>query len=118
MTRAGAAHRVHDAFSAACEAPAIMTPVRRTLLSLLLSLPLLGAVGTAALAQGVPPAPGEARSLSLDEAAALVRDQVGGRVVRAETRDDGGLRTYVFRVVSDDGRVRTVSVDAATGALR
>ena len=96
MTRAGAAHRVHDAFSAACEAPAIMTPVRRTLLSLLLSLPLLGAVGTAA----------------------LVRDQVGGRVVRAETRDDGGLRTYVFRVVSDDGRVRTVSVDAATGALR
>lgn len=96
-----------------------MPPVmRRTLLSLLLALALLGAAGVPAWAQGVPPAPGEARSLSLDEAAALVRDRVGGRVVRAETRDDGGKRTYVFRVVSDDGRVRTVSVDAATGQLR
>jgi uncharacterized membrane protein YkoI len=90
----------------------------RTLLALLLVLPLLGAGGAPAQAQGAPPAPGEARSLSLDEAAAVVRDRVGGRVVRAETRDDGGRRTYVFRVVSDDGRVRTVSVDAATGTLR
>jgi uncharacterized membrane protein YkoI len=92
--------------------------IHRTLLALLFALPLLVAGGEPARAQAAPPAPGEARSLSLDEAAALVRDQVGGRVVRAETRDDGGLRTFVFRVVSDDGRVRTVSVDAATGTLR
>lgn len=96
-----------------------MPPVmRRILLALLLALPLLGPGGASAWAQGAPPAPGEARSLSLDEAAALVRDRVGGRVVRAETRDEGSQRTYVFRVVSDDGRVRTVSVDAATGRLR
>lgn len=115
MTRAGfTAHSVRRATLA----PMPTHLLRRTLLALLPALPLLGAGGPPARAQADPPTAGEARPLSLDEAAALVRDRVGGRVVRAETRDAGDRRTYVFRVVSADGRVRTVSVDAATGSLR
>jgi len=59
-----------------------------------------------------------ARPLTLDEAAALVRQKVGGRVVRAETRTEGGEVVHEFRVVSADGRVRTVRVDAARGTIR
>jgi uncharacterized membrane protein YkoI len=59
-----------------------------------------------------------AKPVTLDEAAALVRQKVGGRVVRAETREEGGDVIHEFRVVSADGRVRTVRVDAATGTIR
>jgi len=59
-----------------------------------------------------------ARPVTLDEAAALVRQKVGGKVVRAETREEGGEVLHEFRVVSADGRVRIVRVDAATGKIR
>lgn len=57
-------------------------------------------------------------SLSLDEAAALVRQRTGGRVVRADRRQQGDRLVYEIRVLTDDGRVRTYRVDAATGAMR
>jgi uncharacterized membrane protein YkoI len=80
------------------------------------------ALGVAAPAPGVDApaaaAADPARPVTLDEAAALVRQQVPGRVVRAETREEGGEVVYAFRVVSEDGRVRTVRVDAATGKIR
>ena len=88
--------------------------------TLLAGLLALGPVSPAAVADQPPAAAaaGPAKPLTLDEAAALVRQKVGGRVVRAETRDEGGEVFYEFRVVSADGRVRTVRVDAATGTIR
>jgi uncharacterized membrane protein YkoI len=59
-----------------------------------------------------------ARPMTLDEAAAMVRQKVAGRVVRAETREEAGALVHEFRVVSADGRVRIVRVDAATGKIR
>lgn len=56
--------------------------------------------------------------LSLDEAAAMVRQRTGGRVVRADRRQQGDRLVYEIRVLTDDGRVRTYRVDAATGAMR
>ena len=37
------------------------------------------------------------------------------RVVRAEASDSGGRRVYVLRMLSDEGRVWTVRIDAQTG---
>jgi uncharacterized membrane protein YkoI len=88
--------------------------------TLLAGLLALGSVPPATVAD-LPPATvaaDPAKPLTLDEAAALVRQKVDGRVVRAETRGEGGDVFYEFRVVSADGRVRTVRVDAATGKIR
>ncbi|MBK7250337.1 MAG: PepSY domain-containing protein [Gammaproteobacteria bacterium] len=41
--------------------------------------------------------------------------QFGARVVRAETREDRGRTVYVLRLLSPDGRVWTVRVDAQSG---
>ncbi len=54
--------------------------------------------------------------LSLEEAVRLVRRRFEGRVVSAETRDVNGRRVHVIRVL-DDGRVRDIRVDAATGRI-
>jgi uncharacterized membrane protein YkoI len=36
--------------------------------------------------------------------------------VRAEAADNGGRRVYVLRMLSDEGRVWTVRIDAQTGS--
>lgn len=56
-----------------------------------------------------------AAGLSLDEAIERVQRQFGARVVRAETREDRGRTVYVLRLLSPDGRVWTVRVDAQSG---
>jgi uncharacterized protein (TIGR02266 family) len=53
--------------------------------------------------------------LRLPGSSELVRVQ--GRVVRAETVNQGGRRVHEIRILGDDGRVRTVRVDAETGAV-
>lgn len=58
------------------------------------------------------------RGLSLDEAVALVERRYHARVVRAETHNEGGHLTYVLRLLNESGRVWTVHVDAASGAIR
>jgi uncharacterized membrane protein YkoI len=58
-----------------------------------------------------------AESLTLDEAVAKVEKQYGARVVRAEEHDEDGRRIYRIRLLSDDGRVFDVTVDAATGKV-
>jgi len=55
---------------------------------------------------------------SLDDAVRIVRKQVGGEVLRAETRKKSGHTVYFIRVLTRDGRVRTVVVDARTGKPR
>ena len=56
--------------------------------------------------------------MSLDQAVEMVQRRHGGaRVVRAETRQDGGETVHRIRLLSEDGRVFTVSVNARTGRM-
>lgn len=64
-----------------------------------------------------PPARVLAEGLTLDEAVARVEAQYGARAVRAEEDRDGERRVYRIRLLSPDGRVFEVTVDAATGEV-
>lgn len=55
--------------------------------------------------------------IGLEEAIQRVRQQSGGKVLRAETKRGKGRTVHRVRVLSDDGRVRTYEVDAATGRI-
>jgi uncharacterized membrane protein YkoI len=57
------------------------------------------------------------RAMSLDEAANMVQARFHARVVRAESHDAGGKLIYRFKLLTDDGRVFTVQIDAATGRI-
>ncbi|NNF52174.1 MAG: hypothetical protein HKN59_07020 [Gammaproteobacteria bacterium] len=68
-----------------------------------------------------PAQPGQ-RSLaqdrvSLDEAAAMVRRQTGGRIIKASSRSSNGRTVHFIRVLTRDGKVFTVRVDAASGRV-
>ncbi len=52
---------------------------------------------------------------SLDDAITLVKEKIGGRVLRAETLQRDNLTVYQIRIITDDGRVRTINVDAQNG---
>jgi uncharacterized membrane protein YkoI len=52
---------------------------------------------------------------SLDDAISLVKEKIGGRVLRAETLQRDNLTVYQIRIITDDGRVRTINVDAQNG---
>ena len=56
--------------------------------------------------------------ISLDEAAAKVRGQTGGRVLSAETTSRRGEAVHRIKILLPSGRVRVYHVDAATGELR
>jgi uncharacterized membrane protein YkoI len=56
----------------------------------------------------------QAASISSDQAAAIARSATGGRVLDVALAN--GL--YMVRVLLSDGRVRTVRIDALTGAIR
>jgi hypothetical protein len=57
-------------------------------------------------------------SLSLAQATQIAQGRFKGRIVRAETVQEGGRVVHVIRILGDDGRVRTVRIDAETGAVR
>jgi len=60
-----------------------------------------------------PPALGAMQSdgLTLSQAVEQVRRQYkGGQIVSAETRVSGGRETHVIRVLTQDGKVKTVTV--------
>jgi uncharacterized membrane protein YkoI len=65
-----------------------------TLLSLLLSAPLF------------------ARGLSLDQAVKQARERVGGRVISADTEESDGRRTHNIRILTDQGKLRRLRIDA------
>jgi hypothetical protein len=50
---------------------------------------------------------------SPDQAAALARDQTGGRVLGVEWGDSGGQPVYVVRVLMPDGSIREVPIPAS-----
>jgi uncharacterized membrane protein YkoI len=56
--------------------------------------------------------------MSLDEAVALVQSRYDAKVVKAETVQQRGREVHRIRLLSPDGRVWTVSVDAASGEIR
>jgi len=55
--------------------------------------------------------------ISLDRAVAMAEQRYKARVVRASTDESAGRRVYTLRLLSDQGRVWTVRVDAETGAM-
>lgn len=57
-------------------------------------------------------------SISLQQATEMARRQHQGRVVRAETVARGGRLVHEIRILGDDGRVRTVRIDAETGQMQ
>ena len=68
-------------------------------------------------ATGIRENPRQADGVSLDHAIALAERRYNARVVRAEASSYKGRRVYVLRLLSEEGRVWTVRVDAASGAL-
>jgi uncharacterized membrane protein YkoI len=58
-----------------------------------------------------------ADGLTLDQAVAKVEAQFNARAVKAEEKQKGGRRVYRIRLLSADGRVFDVTVDAATGKV-
>lgn len=55
------------------------------------------------------------RRTSLDEAVAEARDRYNGRVISAQRQDHEGRDTYNIRIMTDDGRVRRLYMDAESG---
>ena len=56
--------------------------------------------------------------VSLDEAVRRAEAQYHAKVVRTDVQDEDGRKVYVLKLLSEDGRVITVRVDAATGRTR
>lgn len=55
--------------------------------------------------------------MSLDEAVGMAQSRFRAKAVKAEVGNEGGRRVYYIRLLSAEGRVWTVSVDAATGKI-
>ena len=55
--------------------------------------------------------------VSLSQATALAQSRYPGRVVRAESVMIGDRVVHEIRILGNDGRVRTVRVDAQTGSF-
>lgn len=49
---------------------------------------------------------------SLDSAVARIRKQTGGRVLSAETKNEGGVQVHYIRVLTRDGKVKRLRVVA------
>jgi hypothetical protein len=48
--------------------------------------------------------------MTLEQAVAQVRRQYQGRIVSAETRVSGGQETHIIKVLTSDGKVKTVRI--------
>lgn len=51
-------------------------------------------------------------SISLDEAVSAARERYPGRILSAETRRENGRERHNIRILTDDGRVRRLQIDA------
>jgi uncharacterized membrane protein YkoI len=61
------------------------------------------------------PSHSESKGISLDEAVARARRQSDGKILSAETVSVGGRRVHRIKVLTRDGRVTRVEIDAETG---
>ncbi len=85
-----------------------------------MALSLLCAAGVRVEAGGAyaaPAAPLAHSAITMNQAVRMVEQRFKARVVRAETRKDGGQTVYVLRLLDQSGRVFTVRVDAASGRI-
>jgi uncharacterized membrane protein YkoI len=71
--------------------------------------------GAPQLAAAAPDAAVQSGGLSLDQAVAMVQRRYNAKVVRADESREGDDVVYVIRLLSPDGRVFTVRVNARTG---
>jgi hypothetical protein len=76
----------------------------------------LDSVGDAGVASGSVSPPERASAgayqdgMTLEQAVAQVRRQYNGRIVSAETQVSGGREIHVIKVLTSDGKVKTVRV--------
>ena len=101
--------------------------INRLLRQTLIAGMLVGIGCTSAVGQpGESPRPGDAAgflpsqqgAVTLQQAIAIALERLdGGRVVRAETVRLNGLRVHEILIIRDDGLVRTVHVDPASGRV-
>jgi uncharacterized membrane protein YkoI len=56
-------------------------------------------------------------SISLDQAVEMAQARFRAKAVKAETVNDGGRRVHQIRLLSSDGKVWTVRVDAQSGNM-
>jgi uncharacterized membrane protein YkoI len=70
------------------------------------------------LAAAAAPAAAPPHELSMDQAVKNVEQQYHARVVKAEAQHSDGRTTYVLKLLNDAGKVWTVRVDAASGAVQ
>ena len=84
---------------------------------------LVGAMGAFAAPDAALSAQGNARNgasaveLSADQAAAIAQQATGGRVLSAQLMRRDDVPVYRVKVLTPQGVVRVVFVDARTGAL-
>jgi len=52
--------------------------------------------------------------VSLDQAVSQARERTGGRVISAETREKEGRKVHNIRILTDDGKVRRLQIDAGS----
>src|SRR5262245_53839289 len=120
---------VHIAFQAQrVKLAPVMNTFRLGLLPLVITLGFAPAAqahcvpGDFAGGAGVAESAGYSRVLSegisLDEAVRRAEAQYRARVVRTEVQDEDGRKVYVLKLLSEDGRVIMVRIDAATGRMR
>ena len=122
-----AAYAAHNVFSARL-AP-VMKKLRQGLLPITLLLIGFAPFSQAHSMQGSMPNGAAAREqarapevfrdeISLDEAVRRAEAQYHARVVRTDVQDEDGRKVYVLKLLSEDGRVINVRIDAATGRTR
>ena len=61
------------------------------------------------------PASSEGRGISLDEAVARARRQSDGQILSAETVRVDGRRVHRIKILTQDGRVTRMEIDADSG---
>ena len=62
-----------------------------------------------------PPATGQSQGISLDEAVRRARQQHRGKVLSAEAVRIDGRKVYRIKILTKDGRVKRIHIDARTG---
>lgn len=60
----------------------------------------------------------EPQGISLDQAVEMAQRRYRARAVKAETVSQGGRRVHQIRLLSPEGKVWTVRVDAQSGDVR
>jgi uncharacterized membrane protein YkoI len=70
------------------------------------------------LALGISTQAGADRRTSLEDAVSEARDRYPGRVLSAETRRRGDKESHRIRILTRDGRVKRLNMDAESGRFQ